>query len=222
MGLLLVAVWTKWVYGSWNPTKLYGAGSFAEVDKSLLDIPNQLGMWISPDRGILVFTPLLLVLLPALVRAWGTLPLWTRTLLVAGLTYTLLQGAMIGFTGGDPIYGYRYGLEFLACATPAFALAASHARGTERRLIGPVVGLQLVVILLGSIAEGVALNYKMAWSANAFVRAMHYEPGLIPIALAIGVPVAVAVDRAVRACRANRAVRVPTGPRRRAAGRRRL
>jgi hypothetical protein len=201
VGLFLVAGWTRWVYGSWNPTKLYGAGSFAEVEKSVVDIPNQLGMWISPDRGILVFTPLLLVLLPAVVHAWGSLPLWTRTLLVAGLTYTLLQGAMIGFTGGDPIYGYRYGLEFLACATPAFALAASHARATELRLIGPVVGLQFVVILLGSIAEGVALNYTMAWSANAFARAMYHEPALIPIALAIGVPVAVAVDRLARSGR---------------------
>ncbi len=198
LGLVLVAAWTRWVYGSWNPTKLYGAGSFAEVDKSVLDVTNQLGMWISPDRGILVFTPLLLVLLPALVRAWRTLPHWTTVLLLAGLTYTLLQGAMIGFTGGDPIYGYRYGLEFLACATPAFAVSASHARGVERRLIGPVIALQLVVILLGSIAEGVALNYTMAWSANAFLRAMYYEPALIPIALAIGVPVAVVIDRLVR------------------------
>jgi hypothetical protein len=198
LGLVLVAVWTRWVYGSWNPTKLYGAGSFSEVDKSVWDITNQLGMWISPDRGILVFTPLLLVLLPALARAWRTLPDWTTVLLLAGLTYTLLQGAMIGFTGGDPIYGYRYGLEFLACATPAFAVSANRARGVERRLIGPVIGLQLVVILLGSIAEGVALNYTMAWSANAFLRAMYYEPALIPIALVIGVPVAVAIDRQVR------------------------
>lgn len=201
LGLLLVTAWTKWVYGSWDPTKLYGAGSFTQVDESLLDIPNQLGTWISPDRGILVFTPLVLVLLPALVRAWSTLPLWTRALLVAGLAYTLLQGAMMGFEGGDPIYGYRYGLELLACATPAFALAASRARRIELRLIGPVVGLQFVVILLGSIAEGVALNYRMAWSANAFARAMYYEPALIPIALAIGVSVAVAVDRLVRVSR---------------------
>jgi len=114
----------------------------------------------------------LLVLLPALVRSWKELPAWSTALLLGGLVYTFLQGALIGFTGGDPIYGYRYGLEFLACATPAFALAAPHAGPVARKLLAPVLAVQLVVIALGAVVERVALDYRLAWTHNAFVDAM--------------------------------------------------
>jgi alpha-1,2-mannosyltransferase len=189
VSLVFLSLWTKWVYGSWDVTALYGAGSFSEVDKSLVDVENQLGMWVSPDRGILVFTPVLLLLLPALVRSWRTLPRWSTTLLLSGLAYTLLQGALIGFTGGDPIYGYRYGLEFLACATPAFALAAPHVGRVAGRLLAPVLGLQLVVILLGAVLEQIALPFTQAWTHNAFVEAVTGAPVLIPSAVLLVVAV---------------------------------
>ena len=41
-----------------------GPAALAYVRESLFDVANQLGMWVAPDRGILVFTPVLLVLLP--------------------------------------------------------------------------------------------------------------------------------------------------------------
>ena len=36
-----------------------------------------------------------------------------------GLAYTLVQGRIAEFHGGDGFYGYRHGLEFLVCAAPA-------------------------------------------------------------------------------------------------------
>jgi hypothetical protein len=184
--LPLLSLWTHWIYGSWDPTALYGAGAFQQVHQSLLSLPNQAGMWVAPDRGILVFTPVLLVLLPALLRAWRQLPTWTTALLVAGLAYTVVQAALISFIGGDPVYGYRYGLEFLACATPAFAAAAPHARGLLARLVVPVLALQFTVILLGAVVERVALDYTQAWTNNAFVYAMVNGAPVLPL-LTVGV-----------------------------------
>ena len=92
------------------------------------------------------------------MRSWRSLPAWSTALLLGGLAYTVLQNALIGFNGGDPIYGYRYGLEFLACATPAFALAAPHAGPVARRLLAPVLAVQFVVIALGAVVERVALR----------------------------------------------------------------
>jgi hypothetical protein len=183
--LPLLCLWTHWIYGSWNPTALFGVGAFAQVHQSLVDLPNQAAMWVSPDRGILVFTPILLILLPALLRSWRQLPTWTTTLLVAGLTYTIVQAALISFTGGDPIYGYRYGLEFLACATPAFAAAAPRVTGLLARLVIPVVALQLTVIMLGAIVERVALDYTQAWTNNAFVYAMINGAPVLPLLAAV-------------------------------------
>src|SRR5262249_54485079 len=114
--LALMSVWTRAMYGQWNPTSFYDAGYFDDYAATQkIDVVNQLGFWIPPDRGILVFTPLLVVLLPALVRGWRELPDWSRALVWGGLAYTLVQGAFNAFQGGDIFFGYRYGLEFLAC-----------------------------------------------------------------------------------------------------------
>jgi alpha-1,2-mannosyltransferase len=198
VSLFLLSLWTHWVYGSWNPTALFGAGAFSEVHQSLFDVKNQLAMWVSPDRGILVFTPVLLVLLPALLRSWRQQPPWATTLLVGGLAYTVLQAALIGFTGGDPIYGYRYGLEFLACATPAFALAMPYAGRLAHRLLTPVLAVQFVVIALGAVVERVALDFRLAWTHNAFVDAMVAGSTALRLSAVLTVALFMLVVRLVR------------------------
>lgn len=193
--VLLLSLWTRWVYGSWNPIGVYGAGGLAYVHESVFSVSKQLGMWVAPDRGILVFTPVLLVLLPALVRSWRSLPAWSTALLVGGLAYTVLQSALIGFNGGDPIYGYRCGLEFLACATPAFALAAPSAGRVARSLLAPVLAMQFVVIFFGAAVEQAALPYTQAWTNNAFVDAVRGAPALLPISVLVVVGLTMAARR---------------------------
>ena len=111
---------------------------------------NHLGFWVSPDRGLFVWTPVVLLLLPALVRSWRSLPDWSRALAMGGLAYTLVQLTFNRFSGGDIFYGYRLGLELLAAVTPALALSSPALGSLGRRLVGPVLGLQLFVIFLGA------------------------------------------------------------------------
>jgi alpha-1,2-mannosyltransferase len=126
-------------------------------------------MWIAPDRGVLVWTPIVLLLLPALVRSWGSLPDWSRSLLVGGLLYTVTQAGMMTFTGGFGFYGYRYGLEFLACATPALALSQMRMGRVARILAGPVLALQFFAFFLGATFDFMWLPEDEAWHSNAFV-----------------------------------------------------
>jgi len=167
--LVMTCVWNRWVYGSWNPLGGYGSGATGAVESYWSSIPNYLGMWIAPDRGILVWTPAVGLLIPALARSWRDLPDWSRSLLIGGVAYTVLQSALIGFSGGDGFYGYRYGLEFLACATPALALSASRMGRVARVLIGPVVAVQTFAFLLGAWYENLFLDQNRAWHANTFV-----------------------------------------------------
>ncbi|QIG42551.1 hypothetical protein G5V58_06960 [Nocardioides anomalus] len=186
LSLPLLCLWTHWIYGSWSPMPLFGSGAFSQVQQSLLDPVNQAAMWVSPDRGLFVFTPLLLLLLPTVVRCWRGLPRWSTDLLLAGLAYTVIQAALIGFSGGYPIYGYRYGLEFLACATPAYAIAACRATGWARRVIAPVLALQFTVIVLGAVVDRVTLWDTDGWTDNAFVHAMvHGGPAVAVLAVAV-------------------------------------
>ena len=125
MLLVLLSAWTRWMYGTWDPTGSYGGGVFNVGPEGWGRITNQLGMWIALDRGILVWSPILLILGPALFRGWRELPDWARALACGGLGYTLVQAWLITFTGGDFFYGQRLGIEFLVCVTPALTLTLS-------------------------------------------------------------------------------------------------
>lgn len=166
----LMACWTHWMYGSWDPSAGYRAGDFTgNVASYLVDVSNYLGFLVAPDRGLLVWTPLLLVLAPALVRGWGELPDWSRALVVAGTGYLLVQAVLNRFSGGDQFYGYRIPLELLACLTPALALSAHRMGPFARRAFAPVAVLQLVMITPGAVVDGFSLKVAHVWHRNAFV-----------------------------------------------------
>jgi hypothetical protein len=166
----LMSLWTHWMYGTWDPSSGYRAGDFTgNAVSNAADIGNFLGFWIAPDRGLLVWTPLIVVLAPALVRGWKELPDWSRALLWAGVAYLLVQGLLVRFSGGDQFYGYRTSLELLACATPALALSAHHMGRLARRAFVPVAVLQLVMITPGAVVDGFYLKVAHVWHRNAFV-----------------------------------------------------
>jgi alpha-1,2-mannosyltransferase len=166
-------LWMHWMYGTWKPTASYDMSVFANYAQSHRgSISNQLAMWVSPDRGIFVWTPVVLLLLPALARSWRTLPDWSQSLVVSGLAYTVLQAVLNPFSGGDTFYGYRYGLEFLACATPALALSTVRMGGIATHLLGPVIGVQALAISMGAVTNNYFLPNDQAWHRNAFVVAI--------------------------------------------------
>jgi hypothetical protein len=180
--LALAGVWSRWMYGSWRPTGGYGGGTYVDQlgeNGAWTKLVDQAGLWIAPDRGILVWTPILILLLPAVTRSWRSQPDWSRSLLVGGVLYTLVQGQLNGFSGGDAFYGYRLGLEFLAAATPAFALAWPSASPWVRRIAPLVVAAQAAAFSLGAVADSLFLPEARAWTDNAFAFALRTYPGAI-------------------------------------------
>lgn len=183
----LAFVWTHQLYGKWEPAGGYDASGVATnatsggpAGTSMLErVVNQLGLWVSPDRGILLWTPVLVLLLPALVRSWRHLPDWSRLLLVAGLTYAVVQGMINHFGGGENFYGYRLTLELLACAFPAYAMSVGQAGPLARRLLGPVLGLQLGIISLGAITESFFVPVTEAWTDSSLLLAVREFPWLL-------------------------------------------
>lgn len=208
----LGSLWSRWLYGSWVPSGGYGAGpAHRLVSGTVGDGPaighgvasrltNQLGLWVAPDRGLLIWTPAILLLLPALVRSWRKLPDWSRVLLCGGVAYALVQGQIDGFTGGDGFWGYRLMLEPLTCAVPALAFSAKAMGTGARRVLPWLAGVMLAAIAVGAIdplnltpsglATGPWLSRQAAWHNNAFVNLLvHADPGawvLLFASLAIG------------------------------------
>jgi hypothetical protein len=191
--MALASLWSRWVYGSWIPSGGYGAnplnnavsGTYSAEEGGLLT--SILGLMASPGFGLFVWTPALVLFLPALVRGWRECPDWARALLLGGLLYTVFQARINTFTGGQGFYGYRHALELLACAVPCIAFTARRAGRWARLLAPPVLGLQLSAIALGSIFDGGFVGRDKAWTDNAFLLTIEAAPviGVITVVSSI-------------------------------------
>jgi hypothetical protein len=180
--LALMGWWTHWMFGTWDPTSAYSASQFTDyASRKGIDVVNHLGFWVSPDRGMLIWTPLLILLVPALVKGWRDVPDWSRDLLLGGVVYTLLQLTLNRFSGGDTFYGYRIGLELLACAAPALAFAAPNMGGLSRKLFTPVAALQFAMILPGALLDSFHVPSDEVWTDNAFYEVLKTNPRIFPL-----------------------------------------
>ena len=192
----LAAVWSRWMYGEWDPSGGYGGVSvYAEQAAGggrLDQLVNELGLWVSPGRGLLVLTPCVLVLVPAAWRAWPALPEWVRSLALAGLAYAFVQGLMNVFAGGAGFFGYRLTLETLACLFPTLALSVQHAGTVARTVLPPLVMVQVGAFGFGAIVDGFTMAPSDAWRVNSVAWAVATIPALgVLLALLAGLTVLV-------------------------------
>lgn len=181
--LALTCLWSRWMYGTWSPTAAYRVGDFTDnVTHHPFDLVNQLGLWVSPGRGMLWWTPLLLVLGCALVRAWRELPDWSRALVAGGVVYTVAQLMLNRYTGGGSFFGYRIGLELLACLTPALALSAHRMGAVARRAFAPVAILQLAVFTAGAVSNAALFpDTDDRWTRNEYLWWWTQQPSYVAL-----------------------------------------
>jgi len=180
LSLALMAAWTRWMYGSWDPTSGYRAGDFGG---NALDLANYLGFVLSADRGLLWWCPLLLLLLPATWRNRHELPDWARWLAAGGVAYLLSQAVLNRFSGGDQFYGYRTSLELVVSLAPALALSAHRLSDRARRWFTPLAVLQIVLIAPGAMVDGFHSPVADVWWRNAFLDAWVSRPlEVLPLA----------------------------------------
>ena len=119
----LLVLWNDLLFGSpslqggypyvfQRATSLHDSGTQAGFGESLV------GAFVSPLRGLFLYSPIALVGLVCLGRGWRRAPDWARALLVGGLGYQLAQFKINDFTGGYGFYGNRLVLELLLLAAP--------------------------------------------------------------------------------------------------------
>ncbi|HWG95270.1 MAG TPA: hypothetical protein VNU66_13725, partial [Mycobacteriales bacterium] len=132
-----VLTWNKAMFGAYSleggyryamdrVTALPGSGS-------MLSAENVLGMLVSPQCGLLLFSPVVAVLAVPVLRRLRSLPAWTLEALVAAVAYQTAQLSLNRFMGGDNIYGNRLTIELTVLALPAAALAYSQWAATSPR-----------------------------------------------------------------------------------------
>lgn len=157
---------------------------------------NLAGFLISPGRGILVFTPLLVVLLPAVIKHWRTMPDWTRWLAAGGITYTAAQLWVAHFFGGDAYNGYRLGLELVTCLVPLYTLAAARSGPRTQTIAAFFATLQVGVTAIGAwLRPWIAAGTE--WTNNELIVLWRQGPVAVSVLLLAIVALAVVLARQV-------------------------
>ena len=147
LGALLWYNW--WVWGELTLSGGYGTG----ISENLLEpaplsfVSNVVGAFVDPERGLLMYSPFLILLIPGLREAWRRVPDWARAAALGAAVYFVFQLKANRFSGGSGFIGYRYPLEALTAA--AVLLAMSYpmwiaGRQTAKRLFWIAVVISLV------------------------------------------------------------------------------
>jgi alpha-1,2-mannosyltransferase len=189
------AVLSRLFYGSWNPNGGYQMGDlsgWAHTQSALDRLLSLAGVFVSPGVGIFVWTPALLLVLPAVVRSWRVLPAWSTALLAGAAVYLGVQLWLNPFSGGAGFWGYRISIELVVAAFPAVVLSWGEVGSRARAVLPPLVGAQAGVIALGAIA-GLAIFDEDAWHTNVVLSAFRIAPVVVVGAVVGGVALAYCV-----------------------------
>lgn len=183
--------WTLTGYGSYVAQNLGGLGELGGLDDGstastglwkiwqwLPDYAlNWIGFLIAPDRGLFVWTPIALVLLPAAWRAWRAAPDWVSMLAIGGLVYSAVQLRINHFHGVDTFIGYRHALELLTCLVPLFALAWMQTqRAWVRGLVAGLFVYQVCAMAVGASFGGGVLTVNEVWRDNTLLFMVRTAP----------------------------------------------
>lgn len=195
-GLLLIL--NHWVFGIWSLTGYSSYGSDAIDNLAVLGqgagltyVVNWLGLLVSADRGLFVWTPIALVLLPGVWRVRHIAPDWVLALLLGGLGYSAVQMQVNAFHGGDAFFGYRHALELLTCALPIYAIAWDHSRGWIRRVVAFLFVLQTFAMAIGALYPSGWLSTERVWTLNSLVALATQFP--VPMVAMTSIVVLIAV-----------------------------
>jgi hypothetical protein len=154
------------------------------------------GSLVSPERGLLVMTPVLLALVPGLRAGWTGAPWWVRSGTLAGLAYLVVQLWVSRFSGGDGFYSYRTTLEGLTLCVPLLTLAWRDwtSRTRLRRTAFAVLAVVSVALTaFGAIIPWVPLGNNDPWSSYGpaeLARHIGALPTVCSVVVAVGLAVA--------------------------------
>lgn len=167
MGAILLVGYNRAVFGEADVLGGYRDDHLTVTGVGpLVFVVNMLGSLVSPQRGVLLLTPFLWLLLPGLKNAWTNASHWVRSTAVAGLVYALIQLYLIRFTGGQGFYSYRTMIEPLTLLLPL--LVCSYSAWTAMSPNRRAAFNALVALSVSFHAFGAVLDPHRVESGNPF------------------------------------------------------
>lgn len=153
--LFALVLWNAWLYGRATIGGGYSGRVAAATEVSTAAASDLLesaaGSLFSPLHGALVYSPVLVLMLLALLVGRRAISDWAGAAACGGALYQVAQWQVNGFTGGAGFYSYRLPLECIVLCTPAAVQAYTSWRSSTpkvapwaRTLAGLGVGLHAV------------------------------------------------------------------------------
>lgn len=138
----LLALWYNWIrFGA-----PFNSGYLPQESFSAIWWRGIVGQLVSPGRGLLWYTPWLLLVVPAVLWAWRRAPVGTAVAGGSFLAYLLLYGKWYMWHGG-----FAWGPRFLVPVLPLLAWVAVPAVARSRWLFVGLAALGVGVNLIGAL-----------------------------------------------------------------------
>jgi hypothetical protein len=186
--------WTLSGYANYTTDNLTDSSSWTIAQSAL----NVVGFFVAPERGLFVWTPLILILLPAAWRALRISPPWVIAFAAGGLVYTSVQLRINWFHGVDTFFGYRHGLELLTATTPLLAIAwARLASPATKGVASGLAVVQIPAMLVGALVPHGFLSVDQTWTDNSMLWLARQQPIFFAPVLALVAWLAVRAGRGV-------------------------
>ncbi len=118
------------------------------------------GLMMSPKRGLLFYSPIVAIAIPAVRHGWRAIPAWCKGATIGGVAYLLLQAKLNSFEGGAGFYGSRLTIEPLVLWMPLVVLSVRQV--WERGYRTPVIvtcWLSVAIGLVGATMGHVVTPY---------------------------------------------------------------
>jgi hypothetical protein len=166
-GALALAAYSQRLFGTWQPIAGYREDAITSLATSSWEALGSQVIWtlVHPLRGVLIYTPFLLVLTPLIRHGWRTSPWWVRSSAVGGLVYMALQ-LRFSWSGGGGYFGSRMTLETLVLAAPLLLRTWQAFVSQSERLKGAAVGLMAVAVVthgLGATVRSIHPEAREEW-----------------------------------------------------------
>ena len=116
-------------YGSYPTEALTGRSLSSYLE-------NIWAMLFSADRGVFLYSPFLLILMPGLRAGWKAAPDWVKAGALSGLIYMLVQLRINSYTGGQIAWSYRLPLDMLVVVSPLLVLAYREWVAKSKLILG--------------------------------------------------------------------------------------
>ena len=166
IGLGALLTYNHFVFDTWSVNGGYPPHATDSLTR--LSPVDYLGNWflalLSPVRGVLIYSPFLVVALLGIREAWPTAPDWVRGAALSGAVYLAFQLGINHYAGGDTFFGYRLPLEALTLLAPLLLLASLcwMRRGPERpRVFAVLVVSAALLQAFGAIGYGSVMQRQM-------------------------------------------------------------